>query len=359
VCFAPGLKSQTTYGQVEGNVLDSQGAIISGVKVTVTNEATGERYSQLSNEAGVYSFHTLIPGTYQVHVEMTGFRPVDIRGIALQVNQTARVDLKLEVGALTEAINVEATAPVLSQDTSDVGQVITSSQVTDLPLNGRNFMQLAILTNGVILNSSAENGAPVVISEGGRRTQNSYLVDGIETRIQREGFYGLNLSIDAIEEFKLMQNTFSAEYGRATAIVNTVVRSGTNSVHGSLFEFSRNDALDARNAFDLTGTLPPLRLNQFGGSVGGPIKRDKLFYFANYEGQRIRTGSTRYALVPTDAQFGGDLRGLATVFDPQTGSPFPNNQIPTARISQFAKATQTYYLKPNGSPLRTSTTRQS
>ena len=182
---------------------------------------------------------------------------------------------------------------MLATDSADVGQVVTQRQIVELPLNGRNYMQLTALTNGVILAGTTESGGPNFLSEGGRPTQNSFLVDGVESRIQREGGYGLNLSVEAIDEFKVMQNSFSAEYGRGTTIVNAAIRSGTNAYHGSVFEFLRNEKLDARNAFDLTSTkLPPLRFNQFGAAVGGPIIRDKLFFFANYEGQRVRRGST-------------------------------------------------------------------
>jgi hypothetical protein len=175
-CSFPKLESQTTYGQIEGNVMDAQGGSILGAKIIVTNEAIGETYSQTSNAAGVYSFDSLVPGKYRIRVEMFGFRAVEVRGIRLQVNQTALVDLKLEVGSVTEAINVTATAPVLSQDTSDVGQVIATRQVAVLPLNGRNFMQVGIVTNGVIVNSSAENGRPRRRKIDAGRTEVSVLI---------------------------------------------------------------------------------------------------------------------------------------------------------------------------------------
>lgn len=175
------------------------------------------------------------------------------------MNQTARFDLAMVVGQITESVNVTASAPVLATDTSDVGQVIAARQIVDLPLNGRNLMQLAALTNGVILGGTTESGGPNFLSEGGRPTQNNFLVDGVESRIQREGGYGLNLSVDAIEEFKVMQNSFSDEFGRSTAVVNAAIRSGSNAIHGALFEFLRNNALDARNAFDITARKPPLR----------------------------------------------------------------------------------------------------
>lgn len=343
--------AQTTYGRIVGNVRDTSQSVMAGVKVTVTNVETGESYSQLTNELGAYAFNTLIPGTYSIQGEVAGFRPVRVQQIVLQVNQTARFDLLMEIGQVSESVSVTASAPVLSTDTSDIGQVINTRQIVDLPLNGRNVMQLAALTNGVILSGTTESGGPNFLSEGGRPTQNSFLVDGVESRTQREGGYGLNLSVDAIEEFKVMQNSFSAEYGRGTAIVNSAIRSGTNSIHGTVFEFLRNDKLDARNAFDLTGKKPPLRLNQFGASVGGPLRHDKLFYFLNYEGQRVRRGGTRFTSVPAPAMLSGDLAGMRTATDPLTGAPFPNNRIPAARIAQFARTAIPYYPAPNSSAL--------
>src|SRR5688572_1562185 len=212
--------AQTTYGKIVGNARDASDAVVPGAKVTVTNEGTGEKYTQVTNELGAYAFNTLIPGAYTIEAEMPGFRPIRIQHITLQVNQTARFDLLMELGQVTDIVTVTALVPVLATDTSDVGQVVTTRQIVDLPLNGRNFLQLAALTNGVILSGTTESGGPNFLSEGGRPTQNSFLVDGVETRIQREGRYGLNLSVDAIEEFKIMQNSFSAEYGRGTTIVN-------------------------------------------------------------------------------------------------------------------------------------------
>jgi hypothetical protein len=346
VLAAP-ASAQTTYGAIVGMARDASGAVVPSVRVQVVNQATRETREQPTNELGNYAFTTLFPGVYTVQAEAPGFRPIAIRDITLQVNQTARYDLTMEVGQVSEQVEVVASAPVLATDTSDVGQVITNRQIVNMPLNGRNFMQLASLAANVLLSGTTESGGQNILSEGGRPTQNSVLVEGVESRIQREGGYGLNLSVDAIQEFKVMQNSFAAEYGRATTIVNAAIKSGSNSVHGTAFEFLRNDVLDARNAFDLTGVKPPLRMNQFGASLGGPIKRDKLFYFLNYEGQRVRRGTSAFASVPTPAMLSGDLSGMAVATDPLTGQPFPNNQIPANRISTYAKAATEYYPQPN------------
>ena len=355
--FESPAKAQVTYASIVGNVRDASGAVMPNVPVTITNQSTGEQFKQSTNPTGAYAFTTLFPGVYKIHAEMPGFQAIDIENIQLQVTQTARYDLTLKVGAISQKIEVSASAPVLATDKADIGNVVTSTQIQDLPLNGRDYMQLASLTNGVILaawsNESVEAGGPNFVSEGGRITQNSFLVDGVETRTQREGGYGLNLSIDAIQEFKVMQNSFDAQYGRGTAIVNAVIKSGGNDFHGTAFEFLRNNALDARNAFDLTGVLPPLRQNQFGASLGGPIKRNKTWFFFDYEGQRIRAGTTSYANVPTAALLNGNLSGSGTAIDPTTGQPFLNDQIPTNRFSTFASAAIPYFSQtaPNSTAL--------
>lgn len=354
VFFPLASQAQTTYGSIVGNARDPSRAAIPGVTVAVTNDGTGVTYTQLTNELGAYGFTTLFPGVYSIHAEKTAFRSINIRHITLQVDQTARYDLAMEVGQIVQKVEVLASAPVLAKDSADVGQVIDNHMVKDLPLNGRNYLQLAGLTNGIVVTrnqeAASESGGPTFLSEGGRPTQNSFLLDGVETRVQRTGGYGINLSIDAIQEFKVMENSFAAEFGRGTAIVNAVIKSGGNQFHGSAFEFLRNDKFDARNTFDVKKA--PLRMNQFGASVGGPIKKDKAFFFFDYEGQRVRTGRTVFTNVPTPAMLQGDLSGVAGVVkDPFTGQPFTNNQIPANRFSQFAKAAIPLYPVPNSNVL--------
>jgi hypothetical protein len=324
------------------------------LKVTVTNEATGITSTESTNELGAYSFTTLVPGRYRINAELTGFRPIDIRGIELQVNQTARYDLSVQVGQVSETVEVSATLATLSTDTSEVGQVITNRQIVDLPLNGRQYLQLAALTNGVTTSGSAggDNAGPNFVSQGNRASNNSFLVGGIDTRIQRNNTYGLSISVDAIGEFKILQNAFPAEFGRGASIVTSTIKSGSNDFHGTLFEFVRNDKFDARHSYNFTNTKAPLRQNQFGGSIGGPIARNKAFFFANYEGERARQSAVAYGNMPTAEMFSGNLSSMSQVArDPQTGLAFPGNIIPPDRISQFAKAAQKYYRTPTGSPL--------
>lgn len=348
-CYA-----QTTYGSIVGTVRDTTGAVVPNLPVVVTNQATGVKATKNTNETGAYSFTTLFPGKYSIHAEKSGFRSVDVNNIQLEVNQTVRFDLAMQVGQVTESVEVAATLATLATETSDVGQVVESHQVLDLPLNGREYLQLAALTNGVFLTGGkgGESAGPEFSSQGVRMNSDSFLIGGVETRITRNSTYGLSLSVDAIGEFKILQNSFSAEYGRGASIVNATVKNGTNELHGSMFEFLRNNALDARYAYNFTNNSQPLRQNQFGGSVGGPIKKNKLFYFLNYEGQRVRVSNVSNVLEPTAAQFGGDLSTMSSVAkDPSTGAPFQGNIVPASRISQFAKAGADYFTRPSGPSL--------
>ncbi len=351
--LVPGVQAQTTYGSIVGTARDSSGAVVPNVKVTAVNESTNVSVSAVTSELGAYSFTTLPPGPYKVHAEVSGFRPVDITGIQLQVNQTVRHDLLMQIGQVSERVEVSATLATLATDTSDVGQVINNKEIVELPLNGRQYLQLASLTNGVVTSGSAggDNAGPNFTSQGNRASNNSYLVGGIDTRIQRNNTYGLSISVDAIGEFKILQNAFAAEYGRGASIVTSTIRSGTNQFHGTVFEFVRNQIFDARYSYNFTNTKTPLRQNQFGFSFGGPIIKNKTFFFTNYEGERIRQTGIGYGQMPLPQYFTGDLSLMTQkAKDPDTGVLFPNNQIPASRITQFAKAGQKYYRTPNGSP---------
>jgi len=344
-------EAQTTYGSIVGTASDPSGAVLVGTHVTVTNVGTGVRATQVTNDVGAYAFTTLFPGQYTIHAELVGFQSLDISDIQLQVNQTVRFDLTMTLGQVSQRVEVTATLATLATDTSDVGEVVENHQLVDLPLNGRQFVQLATLSSDVYLsgpNNAGDSAGDQVISQGGRLFSNSYMLDGTDIRVERGGSYGVSPSIDALGEFKLMQNTFSAQYGYGQTVLTATIKSGTNQFHGVAFDFLRNNALDANYSFNPTGTVPPLHQNQFGGSLGGPIKKGKLFFFVNYEGTRLRQGNVSNVLEPTAAQLGGDLAGMATAIDPLTGQPFPGNVIPTNRISKFALAGAQYYPTPHG-----------
>ena len=340
--------AQATYASIVGTVRDTSGAVIVGAKITATNVGTGVNVVQTTNEVGAYSFATLFPGSYVIHAEMQGFQSVDVQNIQLQVNQTFRSDITMPLGSLSQRVEVTENMATLNTDTADVGVVIENRQVLDLPLNGRQFVQLAALGNNVYLQAPNNNGDSAgnqIISQGGRLFSNSYLMDGVEIRVERGGSYGVSPSIDALGEFKLLQNTFSAEYGFGQTVLTATIKNGTNEFHGVAFDFLRNDSLDAMNAFNFSGKKEMLRQNQFGGSIGGPIKKEKLFFFLNYEAQRTTQGNVSNLLNPTPAQLSGDLSGMSqiaydpTKFDPVTGKnvPFAGNIIPESRISNFAK----------------------
>jgi hypothetical protein len=343
--FTP-CAAQTTYGSVLGTVRDGTGAVIVGAKITVTSLGTAVKTTQATNDVGAYSFNTLFPGAYTIHAEMQGFQSVDVQNLQLQVNQTIRTDITMKLGQVNQQVTVTETLATLNTDTADVGEVIENRQVVDLPLNGRQFVQLATLANDVYLsapNNAGDSAGQQIISEGSRLFSNSYLLDGVDIKIDRGGSYGLSPSIDAIGEFKLLQNTYSAQYGFGQTVLNATLKSGTNQFHGVAFDFLRNDKLDAVQAFNLSGSKNKLRQNQFGGSFGGPIKKEKLFFFLNYEGSRTTQGNVSNDLNPTAAQLAGHLGASSPAIDPLTGAPFDYNGVPgdidPARISQFAKAT--------------------
>lgn len=350
--------AQTTYGSIVGTARDTSGAVIVGAKITVTNVGTTVKTTQITNDVGAYSFTTLFPGSYTIHAEMQGFQSVDIQNLQLQVDQTLRSDVTMQVGQTSQNVVVTETLATLNTDTADVGEVIDNRQVVDLPLNGRQFVSLAILANDVYLQNANNNGDSAgqqITSEGSRLFSNSYLVDGVEIRIERGGSYGVSPSIDAIGEFKMLQNTFSAEYGYGQTVINSTIKNGTNQFHGVGWDFIRNDTLDANNAFNFSGKKNPLKQQLFGGSVGGPIKKEKLFFFANYDAQRTTIGNVSDLLNPTAAQLAGDLTSMSAIaIDPTTGKQFAYGGVPNmidpARIGNFAKQIAQYFVTPKGTP---------
>jgi hypothetical protein len=356
---------QSITGTILGTVYDSSGSVVPNAKVVATNVAQGSIRETTSDGLGNYIFNQLPPGPYKVNVTAQGFQSVAVAPFELLVDQRARVDASLQPGAVTEQVNVTAEATLLESDTNALGQVVNTRNIRTLPLNGRRFFDLALLSAGAAPQgttfSSVVWGRVTGVSLAGTRDINvSFLVDGAETRDERYGGTFQFSSVESIQEFKVQQNFVDAQYGQAVALVSAVTASGTNEFHGALYEFLRNNKLDARNFFD-RGAVPPFRLNQFGGSLGGPIYlpgykgKDKSFFFVNYEGQRRRRQTTTIATVPTVAQRNGDFSTLpGQIYDPMSGDPatgrrqpFPGNIIPPGRIDPISKALLKYWPEPN------------
>lgn len=362
-CTLPAL-AQTAAG-VTGTITDNSGGVVAGVTVTVTNVETTLQREAVSDDSGYYQFPILQPGGYTIVVKKDGFRTVTREGLRLEVNQRATVDFTMQVGTVSETVEVRAAAPLLEATNASVGQVIESKAVSDLPLNGRNFVQLAILSNGAIgagygpqgtigsgTRADDTRGGAELMVNGNREMSNNYLLDGIDNNFRRNALIVVRPTVESILEFKLQSNLFGAEQGRNSGgTVNVITKSGTNTFHGSAFEFLRNDHLDARNFFNAksTSVKPPFRQNQFGGSIGGPIRKNKLFFFGDYEGLRKAQGTnTTVNTVPTVAMRQGDFRETRPIFDPAsvtaapetaarfTRQPFANNAIPASRMDPVA-----------------------
>ena len=361
VCLmAPAGHAQFVRGTITGAVSDETGAVVAGATVTLNNKETNETRTGVTDNEGNYTFPALLPGVYGVEVKHPGFKVQAVSDVRLEVNQTARVDIKLPLGEVSERVEVTAAAMLLKTDTSEIGHVVTNKQIVELPLNGRDYLQLARLIPGVIPSRAGATAGQKGVSRsvnsvGARDTSVSFLLDGVDTNDVSFQTPSVTPSIDAIQEFKVLQNAYSAEFGRGATQILTALRSGTNQFHGSLFEFLRNDKLSARSFFQ-PGKPGPLKQNQFGGTFGGPIIKNRTFFFANYEGQRIRTGGVAFTLVPTVAQLGGDFSSPDSprIYDPdtfdaasRTRQQFPGNVVPANRISERAKKVAALYPAPN------------
>jgi len=375
--FAVAEANAQTQAEITGEVTDTAGAVVPGVLVTVTNEGTNVARQAVTNSTGTYSFPSLLPGTYRLRAERSGFQSVVRSGIALQVQQVARIDFRLEVGQITETINVSAAAALLATENATTGTVIENRRIEDLPLDGRNFLQLVALSPNVAY-GFGNAGQQVSIQGGQRSTQNisiagqrsefnHYTLDGIENTDNNFNSYLFLPSIDALEEFKVQTGIYPAEFGRNVSQVNVSTKAGTNAFHGALFEFFRNSKMDA-NDFGFTTTAPvknPFVRNQFGYTLGGPVwipkvfnGRNRLFFMSNYEALRDRKGLRQIADVPSAAMRSGDFSGIPQViYDPATrvrnasgavvASPFPGNLIPSNRFSGKALTLLKYYPLPN------------
>jgi len=376
--LALALFGQLPTGEITGTVTDPSGGAIAGATVTVTNAATNAERTVETNAAGIYDATALPPGTWSVRVTKTGFKAEAQNNIQLQVSQIARLDFTLQVGNVTETVEVQAASPVLDTETATVGTVVETRRIEELPLNGRNYLQLASLTPGATQygpgNSIAQargggDRSNFQLNIAGQRLENNhYMLDGVENTDPNYGTYLVQPSVDALQEFKVDTSSYGAEYGHNLAQINVLTKSGTNQLHGELFEFLRNSDLDARNFFDRgTGPKPPFKRNQFGAVLGGPVVipklingRNKLFFFFNYEGLRQTQAQTITSTVPLDPDRTGDFSGYpAVIYDPMTrvlnsagtavasASPFAGNVIPSSRMSPVSTALLQYYPAPN------------
>ncbi len=339
---------------VTGIVVDQAGAAVPGAAVTLSNAATNQSRLAVTTAAGVYSVAGLPPGEYRVTVELSGFKTIQRTGVRLATGETGRLDFTLAVGDVREDVTVTADAPILRSETASLGAVVEHEKVVQLPLNGRMFITLASLAPGVAL----PPGSQLPRINGGRPRTNEYLFDGISVLQPEPGQVAFFPVVDAIQEFKIESNSPPAEFGRFNGgVVNLTTRGGTNAFHGTAFDFLRNEALNARNYFQSSDpNKPAYRRNQFGGTLGGPLVRDRTFFFVDYQGQRQDIGRTVISTVPTLLQrqgiFTEAIAGrVPIIYDPATtvGSartPFPGNVIPTERIDPVALALLQRYPLP-------------
>ena len=345
--------AQTHRASLRGTVYDPNHAAIPGAKVSVTRVATGDVRTTTTNDKGEYGVSSLPSGVYRVEVEMASFRRHDER-IEILVNQDQRLDVTLGVSGPETTIDSTDEAQ-LKKDSPSLGSVIENRQVTGLPLDGRNFYELSLLVPGAVPPAQGSAGSVrgdfAFSVNGAREDANNFLLDGVYNVDPKLNTFGVRPSVDAIREFEMLTSTYDASFGRNPgAQVNVILKSGSNDFHGSLFEFHRNAALDARNFFAPASEPKPKYIrNQFGGAVGGPISRDRTFFFADYEGTRSREGITRVTNVPTALERAGNfsqsLFGVPT--NPFTGQPFDNGVVPDFFINPVGRAVAALYPLPN------------
>jgi len=344
--------------QITGQVTDSSGAIIPDVKVTVTNTGTGIARQTTTNGLGYYSVPLLEPGGYKLSAEKAGFKSREQTGITLLVDQRATIDFALEVGQLNQGVSVVGSAPLLDTTEASTGQVIENRQVVEMPLNGRNYITLGLLSTGTSdpIGGSRDQG----FSSGGQRlSANNYLLDGTDNNsyeLADAGRMGgmVAPSIDAVQEFKVQTNSYSAEYGRGTgATINVTIKSGTNEIHGAAYEFLRNDDVDAKNFFaSPTAAKPQYQRNDYGFAVGGPIIKNKLFAFGDWEQTNTRQAQSAVDTLPTLAERMGNFSQETKVLkNPATGLAFPGNIIPANLIDPLAQKLINLYPAPTNGNL--------
>ena len=343
-------EGQNIRSSLSGRVTDPSGAVVASAQVSIVNDGNNQRRAVTVSTTGEYSIPQLEPGTYTFTVEMTGFRREVMRKLILETGQDVRVDVSLKIGAVSESVEVEASAPLVNADNAATGGVVEQRKIVELPLNGRNYLQLATLEANVLPaaqgSSNASRGGLNIA--GGSEVSNLFIKDGINNNSASSGSTHTPI-LDSIREFKVLTGTYSAEFGRQSgAQIMVTSKSGTNELHGALWEFHRNSALDARNFF--APSKPSFRRNQFGGVLSGPVWRDKTFFMMGYEGNRRGQQDATLRAIPPVAFRTGNFSSLATpVRNPKAGNaPFPGNIIPASSFSPQGAALLALYPQPTG-----------
>ncbi len=353
VACASALGQETT-GSILGTVKDSSGAVLSGARLSALNQETDQQITAVSNDTGDYVFPLLRAGRYRLTVEAPGFQRLIRTDVEVSTTERVRVDLTMQVGAVTDTVTVDAEAPLLQSEQATVGQVVQQRAIESIPLATRNFTQIlgtsAGVTGSIFNADNPGTGSNSVSVNGGRRGSNNLLVDGVQTTnsLNNAPDGDGTPSVDFLSEFKVLTSLYSAEYGRnAGSIINVTTKSGTNQLHGAAYEYLRNTDLNSRPFFN------PARVqniqNQFGANVGGPILHDKLFFWGGWETMRqlnaAGSGGVVTTVVPTLAQRQGDFSGLnKTINDPSTGLPFPGNVIPQSRLNPVSLKIQDAFI---------------
>ena len=361
---ASSASAQKTTGLITGTLTDPSGAVVPGATVAIVNDRTGGSRETTTNEQGSFSFPELDAGTYRVSISKTGFKKLSLKAVELHVADVTNLNLTMEMGVASETVMVEANAVVINTQTGDVGNIMIGEQVRELPMNGRNFVQLTTLVPGAAVGESFDNknkglfsGVDISFS-GSPSVDNQWTVDGAANNdIGSQRTILTYPSIDGIEEFKIQRNSYGPEYGGASgAQINIVTKGGSNQYHGDVYYFGRNDLLNAKNFFLGECAGQPgcdkqmLRRNDYGYTIGGPVKKEKVFFFWSQEWNRERRGRVQHHCVPTTAELNGDFSNPSCgpiPVDPATGQPFSNNAIPTNRLSPAGQAYLSTLPQPN------------
>lgn len=371
------IVAQNISGTILGTVTDASGGVLVGVEVTVTNQDTNQAFKATTNELGHYQAPYLKPGPYQLEVSMQGFKKSTRKDVVLKVEDRLRLDFKLEVGELTETLTVSEQSPLLQADSASLGVVVTTKSIEELPLRGRNVFDLVLLSPGTLMSPrqvgrvGAYSSFPMadISINGGRFRTNEFILDGISIMLPENNNYALSPTPDGTQEFKVHTNSYGAQFGRTGGgVINVVTKGGSNELHGSVYEFFRNDWLSANNFFANMRGQPRgvFHFNMFGAAAGGPIIKNKTFFFGEYQGHRQRSAlGSGATTLPTEAMRRGDFSGLrnssgaaVTIYDPFTTrpgpggvgfirDPFPNNRVPTERIDRVASQVLKFLPLPN------------